>query len=318
MIAIAKRRHAELAGRAIKYVAELLLIEPLSPAFDHKLEALDTLGRDEIAQIASRLASSHSHVAAPPLDGIGQATVALRNLATGLEPMRPGNLKTGTKRWGLRPATPDPTAYFRRYLAGEGAIAAALAALTRERDSLLRANVGIAEETAALAPILAALEEHSVFAQELALTLAARIDQIAPREPLKARRLGADAMTAVQSRARDIAEARALAQQAIMARKIVSDTNVALIDGINQAISTMVMVLKTAIEAARLLAQQELVLDNIAGLRHAATNVISAEPPAAADSAEALQAAFVRLYDTLDRLETERTASAARLSGIGG
>ena len=50
MTAITKRRHAELAGQAMKYVAELLLIEPLSPAFDHKLETIKAGRNDAMYQ----------------------------------------------------------------------------------------------------------------------------------------------------------------------------------------------------------------------------------------------------------------------------
>jgi uncharacterized protein YaaN involved in tellurite resistance len=316
---ISKRRHAEIAGQAMKFVAELMLIEPLSPAFDHKLEAIAALGRDAIAQLAARTSGGLAQVAPPPTHGIAQAIAALRDLAASLEPLRDGNLGGGAgsaRRWGLLPAKPDPKAYFRRYHAAQGQIAAALEALTRERDALLRANVAVEAEAAALAPLLAALEEQAVFAEEAALTLAARAEQIAPRDPARARRLTADALACVQGRARDIAEARALAQQSAMLRAMVGDTNARLIAGIEQATATMLMVLRTAVEAARLLAQQELVLEGIAGLGQAARNLIAEDgAPAEPDRAAALQAAFVRLYDALDRLDSERATVPARIGG---
>ncbi len=313
MTEISKRRQAELAGQAMKYVAELLLIEPLSPAFDHKLEAVEAIGRNEIAQLTARTAGSLAHVGAPPLAGIGQAIAGLRSLAASLEPMRQGNLAGGTRRWGILPAKADPKAYFARYRDAQAAIESALSALARGRDGLLRANVGIEGEQAALTPLLAALEEHAVFAEHLALTLAARADMLEPREPMKARRLTADALSAVQTRMRAIAEARALAAQGLMLRSIVSDTNARLIEGIDHAIATMVLVLKTAIHAARLLAQQELVLDGIASLRQATNRLIEDDFPAEADRAEALQTAFARLYEALEQLETERAVTGARL-----
>lgn len=299
----------------MKYVAELLLIEPLSPAFDHKLESIEALGRDEIAALAARQAGSLARVAPPPLEGMAQATAGLRKLAESLEPLRQGNLVAGKKRWGLRPAKTDPRSYFRRYRESQSQIEAALAALTRERDGLIRANVGIEAEQASIGTLVAALSEHALFAEEVALTLAARAEALAAREPMKARRLQSDALHTVQARMRDIAEARAVAMQAVALREIVGTTNARLIEGIDQAIATMVLVLRTAIEAARLLAQQELVLDGITSLRRAASNLIEADDPAAKDAgAEALQAAFARLYDALDRLDTERAATAQRLT----
>jgi uncharacterized protein YaaN involved in tellurite resistance len=316
--AIPKRRHAELAGQAMKYVAELLLIEPLSPAFDHKLEAIEALGRDEIAQLSARHAGSLAHVAPPPTVGIARAIVGLRSLAESLEPLRQGNLAgnlaVGARRFGLIPAKPDPKAYFRRYREAQGEIEAALAALTRERDALIRANVTLESEQAGLTPLIATLSEHALFAEEIALTLTARAEALAAREPMKARRLQSDALHTVQTRLRDIAEARALAMQAAALREIVSATNTRLIEGIDQATATMVLVLRTAIEAARLIASQELVLDGIASLRRAATNLIEEDDPVSSDAgAEALQSAFAKLYDALDRLDTERAGSAARL-----
>lgn len=304
-----KRRRAELAGQAAKFVAELLLIEPLSPAFDHKLEGLEALGCDTIAAASARHAGSLAHVAPPPTTGIAQATAALRSIATALEPLRDGNLAPAARRrFGLFASPADPAGYFRRYTAAQGEIEAALSSLTRERDALLRANIGLEAEEASLRPLVAALEEHALFAEEVALTLEARAAAIAPREPMKARRLTADALHTVRTRARDIAEARALATQALAAREVIAATNAQLIAAIEQATATMLMVLRTAMEAARLMSRQELVLDRIAGLNRAASNLISDEGAPAGDKAQALQAAFARLYDALDRLESERTA----------
>ncbi|WP_067489565.1 toxic anion resistance protein [Erythrobacter sp. CCH5-A1] len=306
MSAITKRRHAELAGQAMKFVAELMLIEPLSPAFDHKLEAIEALGRDTIAAASARHAGSLAHVAPPTTGGIAQATAALRSIAGALEPLREGNLAGAAKRFGLFAAKPDPAAYFRRYAAAESEIAAVLTSLTRERDALLRANVGLEAEEASLRPLVEALAEHALFAEEVAPTLEARAAMIEAKEPMKARRLTADALHTVRTRARDIAEARAVTTQALAARELVSGTNAQLIEAIEQATATMLMVLRTAMEAARMIARHDLVLDRIAGLNRAASNLITDESPPEGDKAEALQSAFARLYDALDRLESER------------
>lgn len=319
MTTISKRRRAELAGQAMKYVAELLLIPPMSPAFDHKLEAIEALGRDAIMQLSARHAGSLAHVASPATGGMAQAIAGLRNLAVSLEPLRrgdaQGNLAAGSRLFGLIAAKPDPKAYFQRFGAAQAEIEAALAALTRERDALIRANVTLEAEESAVRQPLAALEEHAVFAEEVALTLTARAQSLAQRDPMAARRLQADALHIVHTRARDIAEARALAQQALAMRSLVRDTNARLIAGIEQALGTMVLVLRTAIEAAQALARQELVLDRIASLNRAASTVIAehAGAPARASAAD-LQAAFTRLYDCLDRLESEQASSAARLT----
>ena len=309
MTAITKRRHAELAGQAMKFVAELMLIEPLSPAFDHKLEGIEALGRDTIAAVSARHAGSLAHVAPPPTGAIAQASAALRRIAEALEPLRPGNLAPPARKGlGLFPIARGPSAYFDRYVDAQGEIAAALASLTRERDALLRANVGLEAEEAALRPLVEALAEHALFAEEVALTIEARAAMIAEKEPMKARRLTADALHTVRTRARDIAEARAVTIQALAAREIVSTTNAQLIEGIEQATATMLMVLRTAIEAAKMMSPHRLVLDGIAGLNRAASNLIADDAPPTADKAEALQSAFVRLYDALDRLESERAA----------
>lgn len=309
---ITKRRHAELAGQAAKFVAELLLIEPLSPAFDHKLEAIEALGRDTIAQVSARHAGSLAHVAPPPTGAIAQATAALRSIATALEPMRPGNLAPPPRRGlGLFPIPPGPSAYFHRYTSAQAEIEAALSSLTRERDALLRANIGLEAEEASLRPLVAALEEHALFAEEVALTIEARAAAIQPREPMKARRLTADALHTVRTRARDIAEARALTAQALAVREVISSTNAQLIAAIEQATATMLMVLRTAMDAAKRLARDRLVLDRITGLNRAASNLITDDGPPGGDKTQALQAAFAKLYDALDRLESERAGIPA-------
>lgn len=313
--AIPKRRHAELAGQALKFVAELAQIEPLSPDFEHKLEAIEALGRDTVTALGARHAGSLAHVAPPPTTGIARAIAALRGLAESLEPLRPGNLGEAPRRFGLLHGRADPKAYFARYRAAGGEIEATLSALTRERDALIRANVALETEGAALIAPLTALAEHMLFAEELALTLTARADTLAARDPVRARRLTGEALGVVQSRLRDLAEARALAAQALAVREVIKATNLRLIEGIEQASATMLLVLKTAIEAARLIAQQELVLGGIASLNRAASNLITAETaPEAEASSAALQSAFARLHDALDRLDSERAGSAARLT----
>jgi uncharacterized protein YaaN involved in tellurite resistance len=313
--AITKRRHAELAGQALKFVAELAQIEPLSPDFDHKLEAIAELGRDTVTTLGARHAGSLAHVAPPPTGGIARAISALRTLAESLEPLRPGNLGAAPRRFGLFAGKPDPAAYFARYNAAQAEIETTLAALTRERDALLRANVALEMESAALIPPLTALAEHMLFAEELALTLTARAYMLAARDPIRAQRLTGEAMSVVQSRLRELAEARALAAQALAVREVITATNARLVEGIEQATATMLLVLRTAIEAARLIASQELVLEGIASLNRAARNLITAETaPDAHASAAALQSAFARLYDALDRLDRERAGSAGRLT----
>ncbi len=313
--AIPKRRHAELAGQALKFVAELVQIETLSPDFDHKLEAIGVLGRDAVAALGARHAGSLAHVAPPPTTGIARAIAALRTLAESLEPLRQGNLGEAPRRFGLFATKPDPAAYFRRYRAAQAEIEATLAALTRERNALLRANVALETESAAIIPPLSSLAEHMLFAEELALTLTARAELLAARDPIRAQRLTREAMGVVQSRLRDLAEARALAAQALAVREVITAINLRLIEGIEQATATMLLVLRTAIEAARLIAQQELVLDGIASLGREGRNLITAEiAPAAESSTAALQSAFARLHDALDRLESERAGSAARLT----
>lgn len=312
---IAKRRHAELAGQAAKFVAELLLIEPLSPAFDHKLEAVEALGRDAIAALGARHAGSLAHVAPPPTEGITHAIAALRSLAHSLEPMKDGNLAAAPARrgFGLFSAPQrGPEAYFARYSEAQTRIEGALSRLTRERDGLLRANTALATERASLAAPLAALAELAVLTEEIALNLAARAEALAARDPLRARRLQADALHVVRGRQRDIAETRVLVEQAIMARDIIAETNARLASGIEQAIAVMLLVLRTAMAAARAIAQQDLVLDKIASLNRAASNLIREDDPVASDgSAGALQTAFVQLYDALDRLDGERAAITA-------
>lgn len=313
--AIPKRRHAELAGQALKFVAELAQIEPLSPDFDHKLEPIQVLGRDAVTALGERHAGSLAHVAPPPTGGIARAIAALRALAESLEPLRQGNLGEAPRRFGLFATKPDTAAYFGRYRSAQAEIEATLAALTRERDALLRVNVALETESAAIIPPLSALAEHMLFAEELALTLTARTELLATRDPMRAQRLTGEAMGVVQSRLHDLAEARALAAQALAVREVVTATNLRLIEGIEQATATMLLVLRTAIETARLIAQQELVLDGIASLGRAARNLITAETaPDAESSTAALQSAFARLHDALDRLDSERAGSAARLT----
>ena len=89
----------------------------------------------------------------------------------------------------------------------------------------------------ALRPLVEALAEHALFAEEVALTIEARAAMIADKEPMKARRLTADALHTVRTRARDIAEARAVTTQALSLRALVSGTNAQLIAAIDKALA---------------------------------------------------------------------------------
>ena len=114
----------------------------------------------------------------------------------------------------------------------------------------------------------------------------------------------------------------ALGAQGWMALDLVEQNNAKLIDGASQAIDTMVMVLRSATMVADTLTRHGIVLDRIAALKQAASNVITQDhtdpdaPPLT--TAEALQSAFSHLYEALESADMDNTRCRKELTEAVG
>ena len=122
----------------------------------------------------------------------------------------------------------------------------------------------------------------------------------------------------VRQKHQDLLTQLAVSIQGYLAIDVVRKNNIELIKGVDRATTTTISALRTAVIVAQALANQKLVLDQIAALNTTTSDMIEStsemlrdnparHPPAGGvvdHRAAQLQAAFTNIYPTMDAIDT--------------
>ncbi len=309
---------SELDAKADRYVSELIAQNPNSPDFAVKGGQLSALGRREIAALADQSNRMLERSAKPIGEGVvGAGLTRLRGIVEQLDPNRKGDLLEPRRILGFVPVGSKLKAYFDQYAPAQKTIEAILRGLSDGRDALLQDNIAIADERRRIWEQMGQLEQVI----HLARTLDARLESAAfaldRSDPAKARAVREDALWQIRQRTTDLLTQMAVSTQGYMALDLIRKSNIELIKGVERASTTTVAALRTAITVAQALAGQKLVLDQIAALNGAASNLIegnsdairenstriASETASATVNVEALQRAFGNIYSTIDAVD---------------
>jgi uncharacterized protein YaaN involved in tellurite resistance len=143
--------------------------------------------------------------------------------------------------------------------------------------------------------------------------VSAQIDRIEPGDPERARVLKEDVLFYARQKQQDIATQMAVNVQGYLALDLIKKNNTELQKGIQRATTTTVSALRTAVIVAQAIANQRLVLDEIAALNTTTGNLI-------AGNAKMLKANATRVYEQATTssvdVETLKTAFATVTSAM--
>jgi uncharacterized protein YaaN involved in tellurite resistance len=305
------------------YVTSLVTIDPHSQDFTNKVNAVHSLGDDEIRQSASvsnRLLDKpvKAMESGPFSKGatVSKSLVDLRHTVEDLDPSRQG-LLSPKHLFGLIPFGNRLRDYFARYQSAQGHLNAIIQALYHGQDELRQDNAAIEQEKVNVWDIKGKLEQYIYMANKLDAALAAQIDQIGRTDPDKAKELREDVLFYVRQKRMDLLTQLAVNAQGYLALELVRKNNLELIKGVDRATTTTVSALRTAVIVAQALTNQRLVLSQITALNTTTGNMIEStsqmlrdqsgqiheQAASATVSVEKLQAAFANIYATMDMID---------------
>jgi uncharacterized protein YaaN involved in tellurite resistance len=303
-------------------VARTLVELPLDGAeFKTAVDALGAMGNKEIvasANVANALLDRPARaLSSGPLgkdSDVSKQMLDLRRTIERLDPSRQGDLfKAPRKLLGMIPMGSKVQDYFRSYESSQSHLNAVIESLYRSRDQLMRDNASIEQEKANMWKLMGTLEQYAYLAGRIADEVSARIDAIEAADPQRARVLKEDVLFYARQKQQDIATQMAVNVQGYLALDLIKKNNTELQKGIGRATTTTVAALRTAVIVAQAIANQRLVLDEIAALNTTTGNLI-------AGNAKLLKANATRVYEQATTssvdVETLKTAFATVMTAM--
>ena len=305
------------------YIKSLASLDPHSQDFGNKVNAIHTMGSDEIRQSASvsnrMLDKPVKAMESGPFSkgaNVSKSLVDLRHTVEDLDPSRQG-LMNPKHLFGLIPFGNRLRDYFARYQSAQGHLNAIINALYRGQDELRQDNAAIEQEKVNIWDVKGKLEQYIYLAGKLDAALAAQIDTIAQTDPERAKALREDVLFYVRQKRQDLLTQLAVNAQGYLALELVRKNNLELIKGVDRATTTTVSALRTAVIVAQALTNQRLVLSQITALNTTTSTLIEStsqmlkeqsgqiheQAAAATISIEKLQAAFANIYSTMDMID---------------
>ena len=305
------------------YVDQLIALDPHSPNFDSKVEAIHSLGDADIrasAAVSNRLLQQPAKAMdSGPLSKtseVSSSLVKLRHTVEDLDPQRQGLLSKKTL-FGIIPFGNRLRDYFARYQSAQGHLNAIIQALYHGQDELRQDNSAIEQEKVNVWEIKGRLQQYVYMAGKLDAALEGEIDQIGRTDPERAKALREDVLFFIRQKRQDLLTQLAVNAQGYLALELVRRNNLELIKGVDRATTTTVSALRTAVIVAQALTNQKLVLNQITALNTTTGNLIEStsamlreqsgqiqqQAASATLSVEKLQAAFANIYSTMETID---------------
>jgi uncharacterized protein YaaN involved in tellurite resistance len=331
-VPIADSDRTRLDDMVSGYLDAVMALDVHSQAFGDRMRDIGKLGDDDIrsaASVSNRLLDKP--MAAMQNGGLTQSSVVSRSLVDlrhqmeDLDPSTQGDLFKPQKLLGILPIGTRSRLrdYFDKYRSSQQHIDAIITALYQGQEELQRDNASIEQEKANLWAIMGRLRQYSYLAQRLDAELTAKIASLEATDPDRARVLKEDMLFPVRQKNQDLLTQLAVSIQGYLALDIIRRNNLELIRGVQRATTTTVAALRTAVIVAQALADQKLVLDQIAALNTTTSNLIEAtgqllhqqsvdvNTQAASSTVDIakLQGAFQNVYATMDEIDSFRVGA---------
>src|SRR5437879_4679940 len=305
------------------YVASLASMDPRSQDFTAKVNAVHSIGNDEIresATVSNRLldrpVKAVESGAFSKGATVSKSLVDLRHTVEDLDPSQQG-LMNPKHLFGLLPFGNRLRDYFARYQSAQGHLNAIIQALYHGQDELRQDNAAIEQEKVNVWDIKGKLEQYVYLAGKLDAALDTEIRRIGQTDPARAKALREDVLFYVRQKRQDLLTQLAVNAQGYLALQLVRKKNLELIKGVDRATTTTVSALRTAVIVAQALTNQKLVLSQIAALNTTTSNMIEStsellkeqsgaiheQAASATVGVEKLQAAFANIYATMDMID---------------
>ncbi|MEU4541413.1 toxic anion resistance protein [Streptosporangium sp. NPDC023825] len=336
MLPVPEGRETELAEKARGFAEELDGLDPRSPEFARKVHDITSMGDSEIrasSQVANRmlgrpvaaLASARGEGRDAQAAVAGQL-VALRRTIVDLDPKQTSG--PARRLLGLIPFGDRLRDYFAKYQSAQKHLDDIIRALKSGQDELRKDNAAIEGEKTNLWESMKRLQEYALLAAALDAAVEEKIVYVEAAEPEKATALRSDALFGIRQKHQDLLTQLAVSAQGYLALDLIRRNNLELIKGVDRATTTTVAALRTAVTVAQALANQKLVLDQIAALNATTSDLIVAtsemlrtqaagiqtQAASTAVGMDALRKAFDNIYATMDMIDTFKAKAVENMA----
>jgi uncharacterized protein YaaN involved in tellurite resistance len=319
-----------LDGQVGEFIGDLTTLDPQSPAFKTRVDAILGLGEGDIrasASVANRMLERPMNAMKKGVyDGsspVSKALGDLRNTVESLDPSKAGDLLSPRKLLGLVPFGNKLKAYFDGYRSAQNHLNAIIEALYRSKDELQRDNASIEQEKAAMWALMQKLEGFAYLAKKLDAEIDSRLAVLEGSDPARAKILREDVQFYARQKVQDLLTQMAVNVQGYLALDLIKKNNIELIKGVERATTTTVSALRTAVVVAQALANEKLVLNQIGALNTTTGNMIEStsamlkqqsagvyeQAASATIDVDKLKAAFKNVYDAMDSVSTYKAAA---------
>ncbi|MEV5414350.1 toxic anion resistance protein [Thermopolyspora sp. NPDC052614] len=336
MLPIPDERGAELAAKAAAFAEELSAMDPRAPEFSSRVHDIASMGDSEIrasSQVANRMLKRPVAALNAAKGEGGDASsrvagqlVALRRTVVDLDPKQAN--AAARKLLGLIPFGDRLRDYFAKYHSAQKHIDDIIRALKSGQDELRKDNAAIEGEKTNLWESMTRLQEYAVMAAALDKAIEEQIARVEATDPEKATALRSDALYAVRQKHQDLLTQLAVSAQGYLALDLIRKNNLELIKGVDRATTTTVAALRTAVTVAQALANQKLVLTQIAELNSTTSDLIVAtsemlrtqageiQTQAASTTVgmDALRQAFDNIYATMDTIDAFKAKAVENMA----
>ena len=313
----------QIQATVSSYIDQLVTLDPHSPAFDSKVEAIHSLGDADIrasAAVSNRLLQQPAKAMdSGPLSKtseVSNSLVKLRRTVEDLDPQRQGLLSKKTL-FGIIPFGNKLRDYFAKYESSQKNIDSIIQSLYRGQDELRQDNASLEQEKQNVWAIKDKLQQYLYMSAQLDTALTAKIASLQASNPDKAKALQEDVLFYVRQKRQDLLTQLAVNMQGYLAMDLIRKSNFELIKGVDRATTTTVSALRTAVIVAQALNNQKLVLDQIDALNTTTGNLIEStslllkeqtgkvydQAASSTINIQQLQTAFNNIYQTMDSID---------------
>lgn len=265
---------AALDKQVADFVDEVMEVDPADPRFKTTLDRIRNLGTKDIeaaSQVSNRMLDrpTSSLTAGGSLgdkSSVGGALVDLRRQMEELDPSTQGDLFAVRKILGFIPMGNKLQDFFDRYKSAQSHLNEIIVRLKRGKDSLEMDNAAIELEKVNLWGTMERLEKSAYLLQRLDAAIEQKVLELRAVDPDRARALEEDLLFETRQKTEALMKNMAVNIQGYLALGLVLKTNQQLMRGVENASTTTLSSLRTAVLVAQALGNQKLVLDMVVGL----------------------------------------------------
>lgn len=318
---------ADLQQRARDFLERLDSATKGSVELHDLSHALHGLGNREMAALVGK--RSRLLPAATDTSAVSLALTELTELINRLDPATRGPLDGQVRLFGLIPLGSRLDAYFNEYQQAQIPLRDIMERLRDSKDELLRETIAIDAESRQLHQHLDQLRRLTYLAELLDQGLTELLPNLERRDPERARLVAEELLYLVRQKRSDLLSQAIVTQQGQQVLALGRGLNLELIKGVDRALNTTLYAFSLAVDAARRLTGQELVLSQLREIDQRATSAAQRHASQAqarsaglrqqsdkdGDGADlsGLKQAFVAIHQALDQLADHRSQASDAL-----